>query len=64
MKQKENHKNVVLLRTQSGVGSRGPNEQADYSRPSVAGTLVARLPQLFRTRSWVLGTNPIATDLG
>ena len=35
-----------------------------YSRTSVARTLMARLPRLFRTRSSVPKENPLAADLG
>ena len=35
-----------------------------YSRTSVARTLMARLPRLFRTRSFVPRKNPLAADLG
>ena len=35
-----------------------------YSRGSEAWTLMARLPQLFQTCSWVPRKNPIAADLG
>ena len=35
-----------------------------YSRPSVAQTLMARLPRLFGTRSWIPWENPKAADLG
>ena len=35
-----------------------------YSITSVARTLMARLPRLFRTRSWAPRKNPIAADLG
>ena len=41
----------------SGVFFRGK-----YSRTSVARTLMARLPRLFRTRPWVPWKNPIAAD--
>ena len=33
-----------------------------YSRTSVAGTLMARLPQLFRTRSWGPRKKTLAAD--
>ena len=36
----------------------------EYSRTSLARTLMARLPWLFQTRSWVPQKNPIATDFG
>ena len=35
-----------------------------YSRTSVARTLMARLPRLFRTRSRVPRKTPLAADLG
>ena len=35
-----------------------------YSRTSVARTLMAHLPWLFRTRLWVPSKNLIAADLG
>ena len=35
-----------------------------YSRTSVAPTLMARPPWLFRTRSWIPRKNPLAADLG
>ena len=35
----------------------------NYSRTSVARTLMARLPRLFRTRSWVPWKNPKAADV-
>ena len=35
-----------------------------YSRTSIAGTLMARLPRLFRTHSCVARKNPWAVELG
>ena len=35
----------------------------NYSRISVARTLTARLPRLFRTRSWFSNKNPITADI-
>ena len=39
-------------------------QHALYSRTSMARTLMARLPRLFRTRSRVPRKNPLAADLG
>ena len=40
-------------------------QDTNYSRTSVAQTLLARLPQLFQTRTLEsLGKNPLAADLG
>ena len=36
----------------------------NYSRTSMTWTLLARLPPLFRTRSWVSWKNSVAADLG
>ena len=38
--------------------------EATYSRTSMARTLMARLPRLFRTHFKSLGKNPLAADLG
>ena len=37
--------------------------ETNYSRTSVARTLMTRLPRLFRTRSCVPRKNPLAADL-
>ena len=42
----------------------GVNVYSTYNRTSVARALMARLPRLFRTRSWVPLKNPKTADLG
>ena len=54
----------LCLFTQTMYGSLAILINTIYSRTSMARTLMARLPRLFRTRSWVPWKNPIAADLG